>query len=146
VSEFRFRLQRVLDYRTSLVEAQEVELSRCSHELRRALDDLGAIQLEEEMHLAAMKHAVQGLLSLDRLLASWRYLSRLREREASAGEHVERCRQRVEDERRKLAERKKEEQVIAKLRERQRERAALLARRLETNQLDDLTGTRYSRG
>lgn len=143
MAPFRFRLQRVLDYRGSLVEAQEAELARCALELRRAQEHRQQTHRRQQRLLAELAAAPVGAVRADRMACAWRYLDEVRRELERAARQVQEATAAVEAARERLAQLKKEEQVIVKLRERQHGRALLAQKRLETKEADDLTSTRH---
>ena len=146
MGRFRFRLQRILDYRTSLVEAQEAEVARCLLSLRLAEAKLAGIRARQRRALQAMRNGAQPRADLDagRAAMQWNYLDALREREATCLRKIEGLSQELTCAREKLAQLKQEEQVMEKLRSRQQRRAEAAGRLQETKELDDLTATRYA--
>jgi len=140
---FKFRLQRVLDYRASLVEAQEVELGRCQLAVAQAEAHLSALRRQRRALISGLP-AGNGRIRVEPVEGAWRYLDLLHTQEEEAERELRRRQQALAAARERLAELKKQEQIIAKLRDRQRARADLEARRQETRVLDDITNTRYS--
>jgi len=145
MGRFQFRLQRVLDYRSSLVEAQEAELGRCAFQLQNAEREKAKIEQRQRDLLQAMAQTGTGVLRPDRAKTAWDYWSRLRRQHELAEEDVRAKMAAVEEARAKLAQLRKEEKVMEKLRERQQTRADAAERLQEVKSLDDLTTTRFRR-
>lgn len=144
MGRFRFRLQRVLDYRSSLVEAQEAELGRRAYQLRRAEKALAEVEQSQRSLIDGMADG-EGPVQADRAVTAWNYYEHLRrEHERSTHVVVERATE-VNEARDKLTDLRKEEKVMEKLRERQAARAEVAERRQEVKELDDLTTTRIGR-
>ena len=143
MGRFRFRLQRVLDYRTSLVEAQEAELGRRAYLLRSAEQDLADVMQQQRGLLDDMTAMSPARVRADRAKAAWDYWDQLRQ-EHERSEQVVQARQNdVDDARTKLTDLRKEEKVMQKLKERQQARADTEERLQEVKDLDDLTTTRF---
>ena len=144
MSKFRFRLQRVLDYRASLVEAQEAELAQCLAALQRSLQELAALNHEHQQALSTLGNTTSGQLRVEQIAATWRYLDVLRHRQERTTNEVQARQATVAATRDKLVQLKQEEQIMVKLRDRQKARAEVAQRRQEVKEMDDLTATRHS--
>ncbi|MGQ9552810.1 MAG: flagellar export protein FliJ [Anaerolineae bacterium] len=144
MGKFRFRLQRVLDYRTSLVEAQEVELAQCMAALQCSLKELAALDQEHQQVLSTLDNRTSGQLRVEPVAATWRYLDALRHKQERVADEVQARQATAAAMREKLVQLKKEEQIMAKLRDRQQARAETAQRRQEVKEIDDLTATRHS--
>lgn len=144
MAKFNFRLQRVLEYRQSLVEAQEVELGRCLTAVRQAIEELADVTERKESLLEEMDTGKPGRIRTERLLASELMVESLREQEDYYAQELQLRREEADEARRELAERKKNEQVLDRLREKELARALLAERRQEMKTLDDLTSSRHA--
>ncbi|NPV09392.1 MAG: flagellar export protein FliJ [Anaerolineae bacterium] len=139
---FRFRLQRVLDYRSRLVEAQRIEVSRCAALVARARQRLRVVRQRRHHALASIEPGCGLRVDVAGQEALWTYLGQLREEERQCQEELTQASSALSGARARLAQLKVEEQVIQKLKKRQRERADAEARRHEVKQMDDVTTSR----
>ncbi len=145
MAKFRFRLQRVLDYRSSLVEAQEAQVARQVVALRRAEAELESVRALQRNTVGSLEIAPGVSIEPRRANLAWDYLESLRRREASGSENVSRETQALIEERERLADLKRQEQTMAKLKERQLRAAMVAARLAEAKVLDDLVSARHGR-
>lgn len=139
---FRFRLQRVLDYRSSLVEAQGAEVSRQLSLVARARQHLQTVRQRQRDALAAIPSGSGSRVDVAGQEAVWAYLDRLREQERRCQKELTRAAGALSAARARLVELKLEEQVIQRLKERRQQRADIEARRHEVKQMDDVTTSR----
>jgi flagellar protein FliJ len=145
VSRFRFRLQRVLDYRSSLVQAQEAELGRRAFQLRRAEQGLAAVVQSQRDLIAGMDGTAAGPVRPDRAVTAWDYWEHLRREQERSAQTVRERAAEVDEARVRLTDLRKEEKAMEKLKERQSARAEVAERQQEVKNLDDLTTTRLGR-
>ncbi|MHB0877389.1 MAG: flagellar export protein FliJ [Anaerolineae bacterium] len=142
MGRFRFRLQRVLDYRTSLVEAQEAELGRRAFQLRTAEQALASVMQRQRGLIDDMSTMADGPVRADRAVAAWDYWDHLRRAHERSEADVRARAAEVEEARVRLTDLRREEKVMEKLKERQGARAEVAERQQEAKDLDDLTTTR----
>ena len=145
MTRFRFRLQRVLDYRTSLVDAQEVEVARHLALVSAAHRELQAVRHRQAEALSVLDAPSGPGLDPARSAAAWSYLDYLRHEERRCQEQIASRSIALAKAQERLAELKRDEQVMQKLKDRGFERARLEALRQETKTLDDLTNARHQR-
>ena len=143
MAAFHFRLQRVLDYRRSLVEAQEAHLGQCARALADAQRHLATVRQRQQDLVSGLRRGAGSTVDVDRVAIAWQYLGLLQGQESAAEGTVRSRQAELVETRAKLTELKKQEQVIAKLRDRLQVRAEVAARRQEAKELDDLTSIHH---
>ncbi len=144
MKRFRFRLERVLQYRERLVEQQETEVRRKVMLLQEAEATLlEAARVHQEAVESLEKLLMAGSGAACQLLApSWQALEASLERLRAAERRRDAAKEEVLEAQKELLRRKQDEQVLQKLKERQARRANLEMLREEAKELDDVATTR----
>ncbi|MDY7000243.1 MAG: flagellar export protein FliJ [Thermodesulfobacteriota bacterium] len=141
---FRFRLQRVLDYRTQLEEQAKIELAKALHEQRVQADVLADLRRRLEVHETKL-YAEKELTADDVWL--WRlYKDRLQFdiKAAEAGllklvKKVDRCR-------RELVTKSKDRKLLEKLKTNQAVKFRVEENLKEQSESDEMATLRYQHG
>ena len=137
---FRFKMQKVLDYRAQLEEEAKVRLADAEHRLRVSQERLEAIRGELA---AAEEKARSGLLeSAERWLHD-QYLKGLRSDVSQAELQCRMQQQMAEEARALLAARAMDRKVLEKLKERQKAQYQHAERLEEQHFNDEISTLRY---
>jgi len=145
MARFKFRLQRVLDYRTSAVEAQETEVSKCLAAVTSAREHLVDVFTRQRRTLELLEGKSEGRLDTEQAATAWRYLDLLRTEERAAREQVAQAEAELQHAREVLTHLKREEQIIQKLKQRKQKEALREEQLREAKYLDDLATIRFNR-
>lgn len=137
---FRFRLQKVLDYREQLEEEAKVRLARAERDLRAGMEKLEAINAE--IQRAEEKCAGKLMNSGDRWLHD-QYLMGLNSDQHEASMQVRIMEQTVATARKYLAERAIERKSLDKLKERQKHQYIRSEQKQEQIFNDEISTIRY---
>lgn len=113
----RFSLQSVLDYRSSLVEALEIELGRLMATLMRAQKILEAMREKRTNLIGELRSAMLGVLNLVRISQLRVNIELLDVNIARQEEEVERISREVEAKRQELVKARQDEEVLVILKE-----------------------------
>ena len=113
----RFSLQAVLDYRSSLVEALEIELGRLTAALLRARTILEAMREKRTNLIGELRSSMLGELNLIKISQLRTNIELLDVRIAHQEEEVERIAQEVEAKRQELVKARQDEEVLVILKE-----------------------------
>ena len=142
----RFRLEPVLSYRESLVEARELELAQALKRRNEAERALRALQEERMRTLQAVRslHRADKVDPL-RLAAAESYLARLEGDLARQAAVVAELTQKAEAAREALCEALKDKKKVERLKAREEERIAWEEARAEQRFIDELTTLRHNR-
>lgn len=135
---FRFKMQKVLDYRAQLEEEAKVRLADCEQRLRESQKHLDAVQAE--LVAAQEKSSAAGLLESGERWLHEQYLKGLHGDLAQAELQLRMQRQMTEEARSLLAARAMERKLLDKLKERQKTQY-LHAERLEEQHFNDEIST-----
>ena len=137
---FRFKMQKVLDYRAQLEEEAKVRLADAEHRLRVSEERLAAIRDE----LAAAEEKARGglLESAERWLHD-QYLKGLHSDMSQAELQLRLQRQMAEEARALLAARAMDRKVLEKLKERQKAQYQHAERLEEQHFNDEISTLRY---
>lgn len=142
MKKFKFRLQRVLEFRHTLTKEKERELMKCNQELQ------SAEQRVEEI-LAAQDTADGGdarVTSMAELIAEGDYYRALQNALVCERLHVLEAAEAVERAREAYVEKAIEEESLVKLKERKLEQHREEVRKFEKKELDALVTQRYRFG
>ncbi|MCD6290463.1 MAG: flagellar export protein FliJ [Anaerolineae bacterium] len=142
----RFRLEPVLSYRESVVEARELELAKAIQAQVRAEHALHALRKERARALKMVRnmHRAARIDPL-KLTAAESYLTRLEADLERQGATVRELAQRTEQCRVTLHEALKDKKKIEHLKEQEEQRRAWEEARAEQAQLDELSTVQYNR-
>jgi flagellar export protein FliJ len=113
----RFSLQSVLDYRSSLVEALEIELGVLTAALLRARSILEAMREKRTNLIGELRSAMLGELNLIKISQLRTNIELLDVRIARQEEEVEKISQEVEAKRQELVKARQDEEVLVILKE-----------------------------
>jgi flagellar FliJ protein len=113
----RFSLQAVLDYRTSLVEALEIELGRLMATLLRAQKILEEMREKRTRLIGELRDAMLGELDLVKISQLRVNVELLDVKIARQEEEVERIEKEVEAKRQELIKARQDEEVLVILKE-----------------------------
>lgn len=113
----RFSLQAVLDYRSSLVEALEIELGRLMAILLRARKILEAMREKRANLIGELRSAMLGELDLIKISQLRVNIELLDVNIASQEQEVERIAQEVEAKRQELVKARQDEEVLVILKD-----------------------------
>lgn len=138
---FRFKMQKVLDYRAQLEEEAKVRLADAEHRLRQAEERLEAIRAE--MAAAEEKSRAGGLLQSGERWLHEQYLKGLTSDAAAAELQCRMQRQMAEEARTLLADRAMERKLLEKLKERQKAQYLHAERQQEQHFNDEISTLRY---
>ncbi|MDE5878489.1 MAG: flagellar export protein FliJ [Desulfovibrio sp.] len=138
---FRFKMQKVLDYRAQLEEEAKVRLAEAEHRLREAQDRLDAILAE--VAAAEEKSRAGGLLQSGERWLHEQYLKGLHSDASAAELQCRMQRQMTEEARTLLAERAMERKLLEKLKERQKAQYQHAERLQEQHFNDEISTLRY---
>ena len=138
---FRFKMQKVLDYRAQLEEEAKVRLADAEHKLRQAQEHLDAIRAE--MAAAEEKSRAGGLLQSGERWLHEQYLKGLASDARQAELQLRMQQQVAEEARAHLAERAMERKLLEKLKERQKAQYLHAERQQEQHFNDEISTLRY---
>lgn len=142
---FRFRLQKVMDYRRRLMEKQTREVARANRVVEAIEEKLDELDRQIDGQQQAEATEMHRTLSVENLMGrgQWvAYLQRLRE---EVEEERERAEQEREVEREKLTAAWRDLEVLEQLRHKQEEAYEAEQRRREKQDLDELGQIRADR-
>lgn len=138
---FRFRMQKVLDYRVQLEEEAKVRLADAEHRLRLSQERLDAIR--GELAVAEEKSRAGGLLQSGERWLHQQYLKGLRSDATTVELQCRMQRQVAEEARSLLAARAMERNLLEKLKERQKIQYLHAERLQEQHFNDEISTLRY---
>ena len=138
---FRFKMQKVLDYRAQLEEEAKVRLADAEHKLRQAQERLDAILAE--VAAAEEKSRSAGLLNSGERWLHEQYLKGLHGDVKQAELQLRMQKELAEEARKYLAERAMERKLLEKLKERQKAQYLHAERQQEQHFNDEISTLRY---
>jgi flagellar export protein FliJ len=143
---FRFRLARVLRYRSRLVDQQARRFrlateawSRLRQEKQRLVAEVAATVRRAERHRDQGQRVPLWILQADYLIALRDKMSRIQERENEAAAEMEHQRE-------LLLEARRQKEILEKLAERQREKWEQEQRLRERKEMDEVASARAGAG
>ena len=141
-----FRLQPVLNFKSSMVDLLEMEFGRLKVVCQDEVDALQVlIEIEDEEMDELRVRQKEGNLNCEEIQFRQQYLQALKDHLARQTTRVDEAKDQVEIKREELVETMQDEKVLEKLHERfQAEQAKEQVRR-ETSVVDDLVTSRYTR-
>ena len=138
-----FRLQPVLSYKSSKVDALEVEFARLKTAYQYEVDVLRQFQLTRNQELSALHQQQNGRLSCETIRLHHQYLQALDELIAQQVAQVEEAKQKVDVKRDELVSTVKDQKTLEKLRDNHLAKQLKDLQRREARIVDDLVITRY---
>jgi flagellar protein FliJ len=141
-----FRLQSVLNFKSSLVENLETEFSQLKIIHTHATDVLGNLERAAQRQSdILLREQQQGLLNCQAIHLHQKYLDYLNDNVAQQKIRVEEARRRLETKRLELVETMKDKKTLENLRDRHQTRVLRDRNRQEAKTVDELVITRYVR-
>ncbi len=141
-----FRLQPVLNYKSSVVEALEMEFARLKLRHLEEQQVLNGLQQRQEQHMDSLRQQQQqGRLDCDLIQLHQQYLRSLTDHVVAQAARVHEVAQQAETKREELVKTMQDRKVLERLRERFRARQAQELLRRETRAVDEIVTTRYVR-
>lgn len=141
-----FRLQPVLNYKSSVVEALEMEFARLKLKHLEEQQVLDGLQQRQQQHMDSLRQQQQqGRLDCDLIQLHQQYLRSLTDHVAAQTARVNEVAQQAETKREELVKTMQDRKVLERLRERFRARQAQELLRRETRAVDEIVTTRYVR-
>ena len=141
-----FRLQPVLNYKSSVVEALEMEFARLKLKHLEEQQVLNSLQQREQQHIDSLRQQQQrGQLDCDLIQLHQQYLRSLTDHVVAQAARVNEAAQQAETKREELVKTMQDRKMLEKLRERYRTRQAQELLRRETRAVDEIVTTRYVR-
>lgn len=140
-----FRLQSVLDFKTSLVENLETEFAQLKLVHTQATEVLGNLERAAQRQSDILLREQQGVLNCQAIHLHQKYLDYLNDNVARQKMTVEEARRHMEAKRLELVEMMKDKKTLENLRERHQTRVMRDRNRQEAKVIDDLVITRYAR-
>jgi flagellar protein FliJ len=140
MKRFRFRLQRVLDYRESLKKEKELELARRHHELSGAENRLGEIITEQNAVEGSIEERI---MSVEELSLCGSYQQRLREALMQQRQLVVEAKDAVQKAQDAYVEKAVDASVLDTLKQKLKTEHARECVREERKELDKLTVMRH---
>jgi flagellar export protein FliJ len=142
-----FRLQPVLNVKSSLVDALEVEFARLKALHQDEMDILLALQQAEGREMEALRRQQQkDLLNCEEICHHQQYLASLAEYKAQQAERVKEAKLRMETKREELVTTMQDQKVLEKLREHHQAGQTRDRQRREARTVDELVTARYRHG
>lgn len=141
-----FRLQSVLDFKSSLVENLETEFAQLKLVHTQATEVLSNLERAAQRQSdILLKEQQQGLLNCQAIHLHQKYLDYLDENVSRQKSHVKETYRQMEAKRLELVEMMKDKKTLENLRERHQTRVLRDRNRQEAKVIDDLVITRYAR-
>jgi flagellar export protein FliJ len=142
----QFRLQQILNYKSSKVDTLEVEFAQLKTAYQNEVDILRQFQQTRNQRVSALHQHQNGKLNCDTIQLHHQYLQTLGEFIAQQAILVEEAKYKVDVKRDELVRVVKDQKTLEKLRDNHlAERKRELYRR-EARIVDDLVTSRYGRG
>jgi flagellar export protein FliJ len=141
-----FRLQSVLNYKASVVEALEMEFARLRVVHQQEKETLTGLQLAEKQEMDSLRaQRERGPLDCDLIQLHQQYLDTLNDHVTQQNALVVDAAQKAETKREELVKTMQDQQMLQKLRQRHQLRQAREMLRRETRAVDEIVTTRYGR-
>lgn len=142
----QFRLQSVLDFKSSLVENLETEFAQLKLAHTQATEVLGNLERAAQRQSdILLREQQQGLLNCQAIHLHQKYLDYLNDNVSRQKLRVEEAHRQMENKRLELVEMMKDKKTLENLRERHQTRVLRDRNRQEAKIVDDLVITRYAR-
>jgi flagellar export protein FliJ len=140
-----FRLQPVLNYKSNLVDALEVEFSHLKQVHRQEANVLQQLQETKNQGMDALRRQQQGALDCETIRLHQQYLQALDTQVTQQTGRVEEAKGQANDKREELVKTMQDQKTLEKLRERHQVKQQRELLRREARVVDDLVVTRYKR-
>ena len=141
-----FRLQSVLNYKASVVEALEMEFARLKVVHQQEKETLTGLQQAEKQEVDSLRaEQQQGPIDCDLIQLHQQYLGSLNDHVTEQTARVVLVAEQVETKREELVKTMQDQQMLQKLRERHQLRQAKEMLRRETRAVDEIVTTRFGR-
>jgi flagellar export protein FliJ len=141
-----FRLQPILNLKSSLVDVLEVEFAHLKEAHQSEVTRLEKLQRHQTEEMAVLSQQQQsGPLDCHSIQLSQQYLETLAQKETEQTVRVKETEQQVETKREELVKTMQDQKTLEKLRERHDTKQHQVLQHREANTVDDLVTSRYAR-
>ncbi|HMQ52397.1 MAG TPA: flagellar export protein FliJ [Anaerolineae bacterium] len=140
-----FRLQSVLDLKSSMVDNLEIEFASLKTSHNQEVARLDQLEQDKDRQLDQLARQQQGQIDCQSIQLHHQFLSGLDRQLNQQAERVETARQQMEGKRQELVDTMQDQKSLEKLRDRHQDQVRRDQQRRETRTTDDLVIAKYGR-